>query len=99
MVLGYAVAPLSAWFLMVLGIVAIPVAFYSAAYFAHAVAPSRIVAVGIGFNALLGSVELVFGAGDVMTFLFAWEIMTLATAALVATDMTFASRVPRICFS
>ncbi|OHE89128.1 MAG: hypothetical protein A3G75_03415, partial [Verrucomicrobia bacterium RIFCSPLOWO2_12_FULL_64_8] len=86
MVFGYAVAPLSAWFLMVLGLVAIPVAFYSAGYFAHAVAPSRTAGVGIGFNALLGSVELVFAAGDVMTFLFAWEVMTLATAALVATD-------------
>jgi hydrogenase-4 component B len=86
MVFGYAVVPLSAWFLMVLGMVAIPVTFYSAGYFAHAVAPSRTAGVGIGFNALLGSVELVFAAGDVMTFLFAWEVMTLATAALVATD-------------
>jgi hydrogenase-4 component B len=86
MVFRYAVTPLSAWFLMVLGMVAIPVSFYSVGYFAHAVAPSRIAAVGIGFNALLGSVELVFAAGDVMTFLFAWEVMTLATAALVATD-------------
>jgi hydrogenase-4 component B len=86
MVFGYAVAPLSAWFLMVLGIVAIPVALYSAGYFAHAVAPSRTAGVGVGFNALVGSVELVFAAGDVMTFLFAWEIMTLATAALVVTD-------------
>jgi hydrogenase-4 component B len=86
MALGYAVAPLSAWFLMVLGLVAIPVAFYSAGYFAHAVAPSRMAGAGIGFNALLGSMELVFAAGDVMTFLFAWEVMTLAAAALVATD-------------
>ncbi len=30
--------------------------------------------------------ELVFAAGDAITFLFAWELMTLATAALVATD-------------
>jgi len=86
MVLGYAVTPLSAWFLMVLGVIAIPVAIYSIGYFAHAVAPSRTAAVGIGFNALLGSVELVFAAGDVITFLFAWEVMTLATAALVATE-------------
>jgi hydrogenase-4 component B len=86
MVFDYAVAPLSAWFLMVLGIVAIPVAIYSAGYFAHAVAPSRTSAVGIGFNSLLASVELVFAAADAITFLFAWEMMTLATAALVATD-------------
>jgi hydrogenase-4 component B len=29
---------------------------------------------------------MVFAAGDVVTFLFAWETMTLATAALVTTD-------------
>jgi hydrogenase-4 component B len=86
LVLGYAVTPLSAWFLMVLGIIAIPVAIYSAGYFAHAIQPSRMAAVAIGFNALVGSVEMVFAAGDIITFLFAWEVMTLATAALVATD-------------
>jgi hydrogenase-4 component B len=86
MVLGYHVAPLSAWFLMVLSVIAIPVAFYSTAYFAHAVAASRTAVVGVGWNMLIGAVELVFAAGDVVTFLFAWEVMTLATAALVATD-------------
>ena len=35
---------------------------------------------------LLGAVELVFVAGDLVTFLCAWELMTLATAALVATE-------------
>ena len=39
-VLGWAVAPLAAWFLMVLGVVAVPVAVYSAGYFAHAVPAS-----------------------------------------------------------
>ena len=38
------------------------------------------------FNVLLGAVELVFAAGDAITFLFAWELMTLTTAALVATE-------------
>ena len=85
-VLSYSVTPLSAWFLMVLGLVAVPVAFYSVGYFAHAVAPARTAAVGGGFNVLVGAVELVFAAGDAITFLFAWELMTLATAALVATD-------------
>jgi hydrogenase-4 component B len=31
-------------------------------------------------------VELVFAAGDAITFLWAWELMTLSTAALVATE-------------
>ncbi|HLG58703.1 MAG TPA: proton-conducting transporter membrane subunit [Vicinamibacterales bacterium] len=85
-VLEYAVTPLSAWFLIVLGLVAIPVALYSTGYFAHAVARSRTAMVGAGFNVLLGALETVFVAGGVFTFLFAWELMTLATSALVATD-------------
>ena len=84
--LGYSVTPLSAWFLMVLGLIAIPVAVYSGGYFAHAVPPSRTAVVGIAFNVLLGAVETVFVADGVIAFLFAWELMTLATAALVATD-------------
>jgi hydrogenase-4 component B len=85
-VLSYSITPLSAWFLMVFGLVAVPVAIYSVGYFAHSIAPSRMVAVGGGFNVMLGAVEVVFVAGDVITFLFAWELMTLATAALVATE-------------
>jgi hydrogenase-4 component B len=85
-VFDYAVTPLSAWFLMVLGVVALPIALYSAAYFAHAVAASRTAVVGVAFNVLLGSVEAVFVATGVIVFLGAWEVMTLATAALVATD-------------
>jgi hydrogenase-4 component B len=85
-VLGYAVTPLSAWFLMVLGLIAVPVALYSTGYFAHAVASSRTAVVGAAFNVLLGAVEIVFVADGVLAFLFAWELMTLATAALVATE-------------
>ena len=61
-VLGYSVTPLSAWFLMVLGLVAVPVAIYSAGYFAHAVPPSRTAFVGAAFNVLLGALEVVFAA-------------------------------------
>ena len=85
-VFSYAVTPLSAWFLLVLGLVAVPVAVYSTAYFAHAVTPARTAGVGAMFNTLLGAVEMVFVADGVITFLFAWELMTLATALLVATD-------------
>jgi hydrogenase-4 component B len=86
MVLGYAAAPLSAWFLLVMNLIAVPVAVYSVGYFAHAVAPSRTAVAGAAFNVLLGALELVFAAADVVTFLFAWELMSLATAALVATE-------------
>ena len=83
---GYSVTPLSAWFLLVLGVIAIPVAIYSAAYFRHAVSASRTAAVGTFFNVLLGAVETVFVADGAIAFLFAWELMTLATALLVATE-------------
>ncbi len=85
-VFDYAVTPLSAWFLMVLGVVAAPVALYSIAYFEHAVAGPRTAVVGIAFNLMLGALEVVFVANSVIAFLCAWELMTLATAALVATE-------------
>ena len=85
-VLGYSVAPLAAWFLMVLGLVALPVAVYSAVYFTHAVAAPRTAAVGAAFNAMLGGIEVVFASDGVIAFLCGWEVMTLATAGLVATE-------------
>jgi hydrogenase-4 component B len=83
---GYAVAPLAAWFLVVLATLAVPAALYSLGYLAHAVPAGRTPVVVVGFNVLLGAVEAVFVADGVVTFLFAWELMTLATAALVATE-------------
>jgi hydrogenase-4 component B len=85
-VLGYSVTPLSAWFLMVLGLIAAPVAFYSLGYLGHAIEARRTAVVGASFNLLLGAVEAVFVADGVVAFLFAWEVMTLLTAALVATE-------------
>ena len=84
--LEYSVTPLSAWFLFVLGLLAVPVALYSADYFAHAVPRTRTAAVGGAFNAMLGGIEIVFVANGVIAFLCGWEVMTLATAALVATE-------------
>ena len=82
----YAIDPLSAWFLLVLSSVALPIALFSIGYVGHPHLRQRAVVVGTGFNVLLASVELVFAAADALTFLFAWELMTLATAALVATE-------------
>ena len=79
---GYTVAPLSAWFLVVLAMLAIPAAFYSVGYLSHAVSAGRTAFVAAGFNVLLGTVEAVFVADGVVAFLFAWELMTLTTAAL-----------------
>jgi hydrogenase-4 component B len=86
LVVQYIVTPVSAWFLVVLGVVGIPVSLYSISYLAHAVRPSRTAVVGVAFNLLMAAVSVVFIADHVVGLLFAWEIMTLATAALVATE-------------
>jgi hydrogenase-4 component B len=83
--LGYAVDGLAAWFLAVLSLLAVPIAIFSLGYVGHPPFRNRSTLIGAGFNLLIGAVELVFVADDVIAFLFAWELMTLATAALVAT--------------
>jgi hydrogenase-4 component B len=83
---GYAVDALSGFFLVVLALVGGAVAVYSLAYFAHGYGPGRVAFVGVAFNLLLGSVEMVLVADGAIGFLFAWELMTLTTAALVATE-------------
>ena len=84
--LAFTVDPLAAWFLFVLSVLAIPIALYSLGYVSHPRVRRRSVFVGVSLNVLLASVEMVFVASDVIAFLFAWELMTLATAALVATE-------------
>ena len=84
--LTYTVDGLSAWFLTVLSLVAIPIAIFSIGYTAHPPFEGRSVFVGVAFNVAMGALELVFSASDVITFLCAWELMTLVTAALVATE-------------
>jgi hydrogenase-4 component B len=83
---GYAVTPLAAWFLVTLAALAIPAAVYSVAYLSHAVPAPRTAFAVAGFNVLLGAVEAVFVADGVIGFLFGWELMSLAAAALVATE-------------
>jgi hydrogenase-4 component B len=84
--LGYALDALAGWFLLVLAVLGAAVAVYSIAYFAHETSAGRVAFVGVGFNLLLGALELVFVADGVIGFLLAWEIVTLATSALVATE-------------
>jgi hydrogenase-4 component B len=84
--LSYTIDGLSAWFLIVLSTLAIPIAVFSIGYFAHSHFVRRSAFIGAAFNVLVGAVELVFVAGDAITFLFAWELMTLTAAALVTTQ-------------
>src|SRR5712692_833387 len=88
---GYSLTPLSAWFLLVLAALAIPAAVYSIGYLSHSVPPARTAFVAGAFTILLGAVEAVFVADGVVGFLLAWELMTLATAALVATEHEIAA--------
>ena len=83
---GYSIDALSAWFLLVLSTLGAPIALFSIGYARQPPLHQRSVFLGIAFNILLASVELVFMASDVIGFLFAWELMTLATAALVVTE-------------
>jgi hydrogenase-4 component B len=83
--LGYSVDALSGWFLVVLASLGVAVAVYSIGYFARS-SPGRTAFVGAAYNVLLGSIEMVFVAGGAIGFLLAWELMSLATAALVATE-------------
>jgi hydrogenase-4 component B len=69
----------------VLAILGIAVAVYGIGYLTHS-SPGRTTFVGVAYSVLLGSVEMVFVAGGAIGFLLAWELMTLATAALVATE-------------
>ena len=84
--LSYTVDGLAAWFLAVLSILAVPISVFSIGYVADDRLRHRSAFIGVAFNALVGAIELVFAAGDAFTFLFAWELMTLASAALVVTE-------------
>jgi hydrogenase-4 component B len=84
-VLGYSVDALAGFFLVVLAVLGIAVAVYSIGYFERS-RPERTAFVGVALNVLMGAVEMVFVADGAIGFLLAWELMTLATAALVTTD-------------
>jgi hydrogenase-4 component B len=84
--LGCSVDALAAWFLLVLSLLAIPIAIYSLGYTRHGRLERRAPFMGAAFTVLIGALELVFAAADAITFLLAWELMTLTAAALVATE-------------
>jgi hydrogenase-4 component B len=84
--LTYAVDGLSAWFLLICSVVATPIAVFSVGYLGHPPFSRRSVFLGAAFNVMMAAMELVFVADNAVAFLFAWELMTLASAALVATE-------------
>jgi hydrogenase-4 component B len=87
--LSLTIDALSAYFLLVIGVVAAPAAAYGPAYLhAHApdAAPARQAAQALAFNVFLGCMTFVVCAGDAMTFLLCWEGMTLASYVLVVSN-------------
>jgi hydrogenase-4 component B len=84
--LGYTIDALSAWFVLVLSLLAVPIALFSVGYLAGPHWSGRSPFIGAMFNLLMAALELVFVSGDAITFLFAWELMSLTSAALVATE-------------
>ncbi|MFI5379488.1 MAG: proton-conducting transporter membrane subunit [Tepidisphaerales bacterium] len=75
---------LSAFFLLVVSLVAAAAAIYGPRYLgSHAKAPLVQV---LALNVFVGCMALVCCAGDALTFLLAWEGMTLASYVLVVCD-------------
>ncbi|MGC8759045.1 MAG: hydrogenase 4 subunit B [Bryobacteraceae bacterium] len=75
--------PLSAFFLLALSALAVPVSVYSFGYVRHGgYGGSPVLRSGL-FNALLAAMTLIFTAGNVVLFLVAWEAGVVASYFLI----------------
>jgi hydrogenase-4 component B len=84
--LRFVADPLSRWFLAIIGLVGIAVAIFSPGYLLHLrqrVSPGFYWA---ALASLMASMALVVLAANAIAFLVAWEVMALASFALVAAD-------------
>ena len=75
--------PLSALFLFVTGLVFLPVSVFSSGYLIKYVKHHDLRYFSLLYHALFASIVLVLIAGDVMSFLVAWEFMSIASYLLV----------------
>ncbi len=75
--------PLSAFFLFVTGLVLLPVSIFSGAYLRKYLAHHDLRYFSVLYHALFASIVLVLIAGDVISFLVAWELMSIASYLLV----------------
>jgi len=79
--------PLGAFFLLLIGLGAIPAAIYGAGYTAsYGQNGNTLRLMGVMFNLFLLSMSLVCMAGNVLTFLLMWEGMSLTSYFLVITE-------------
>lgn len=74
---------LSAWFLIVLGVVAVPASVYSWGYFAGSLRHGLVETFAPLWCIMVAGVILVVSAADVVVFLIGWELMSLAAFFLV----------------
>lgn len=74
---------LSAWFLLVIGVVSPAVAIYSWGYFQSSIGREPIWAVGVLMSLLVAAMVITVCAGDVILFLIGWELMSLSAFLLV----------------
>src|ERR1035437_7942416 len=87
--LSLSVDGLSAYFLLVISLVAVAASIYGPAYLrAHSpdAGPARQAAQVVALNVFLGCMAFVCCAGDALRFLLCWEGMTLASYVLVVSD-------------
>src|SRR5439155_8054744 len=80
------VDPLGAFFLAVVAIGSLPAAIYGVSYTAAYEGRSSLRLFGLMFNVFLLGMSVVACAGNIFTFVLAWELMSLASYFLVMTE-------------
>lgn len=74
---------LSAWFLIVIGVVAVPASVYSWGYFAGSLRDGLVETFAPLWCIMVAAIILVVSAADAVVFLIGWELMSLAAFFLV----------------
>ncbi len=77
---------LSALFMFVTGLVYLPVSVYSAGYLIRHKEHYNLQYFGVLYHTLFAAIVLIFIAADAVSFLVAWEIMSIASYLLVNTE-------------
>jgi len=80
------VDPLGAFFLAVVALGSLPAAIYGVSYTAAYEGRSSLQFFGLMFNVFLLGMSVVACAGNIFTFVLAWELMSLASYFLVMTE-------------
>jgi len=84
--------PLSAAFLLATGLVLVPASIYATGELSAGAPRSRPRAFAIALLALFASIVLVLVSGDALSFLFAWEVMSILCYVLIASGPNEANR-------